>query len=230
MNKNILAVDTSSRVLSVAIKSGSSVFKSNLDAVPRHSERLIGIIEKGLKRLKLKKENIHAFVWGLGPGSFTGLRIGLSVLKGFHLCLRKKSFGASSLDLIALSSSLKEGELLVCVDARRQSIYAAKYQFKNGAVKKVMKDTLLSFDELIRKTTKQTIFSGDALTVYGDLIRSKHGKNVLFLKPSFWYPQASQSLFLSESKREWLTPLSLKTMVPRYFRFSEAEERLRAKK
>ena len=107
-------------------------------------------------------------------------------------------------------------------------IYAAKYQFKNGTVKKVLKDTLLSFDQLMERTDKNTKFSGDALTVYGDLIRKKHGKNVLFLSPSFWYPRASQLLFLTESKRDWLTPLSLRTMVPRYFRASEAEERLKS--
>ena len=225
--KNILAVDTSSRVLSVAIRAGQSTFESNLDGTPRHSEQLIGLIQKGLKRLKLKKENLEAFIWGLGPGSFTGLRIGLSVLKGFHLGLRKKSYGASSLDAIALSSGLTDGELLVCVDARRQSIYAAKYQFKNGLIKKTLKDSLLSFGSLMERTDKNTKFSGDALAVYGDLIRKKHGKNVLFLSPSFWYPRASQLLFLTESKRDWLTPLSLRTMVPRYFRASEAEERLR---
>lgn len=228
--KCLLAVDTSSRVLSVAIQSNGSAFETNLDAVPRHSERLIGVIEKSLKRLKLKKEKIDAFLWGLGPGSFTGLRIGLSVLKGFHLGFGKKSYGASSLDLIALSSGLREGELLVCVDARRKSIYAAKYRFKNGVAKKMMRDSLLSFNQLLEKSGKNTIFTGDALAVYGDLIRKKHGKNVLFLSPSFWYPRASQLLVLIQSKREWLTPLSLKTMVPRYFRSSEAEERLRAKK
>ena len=226
----ILAVDTSSQVLSVAIRAGKTSFEANLDGSPRHSEQLIGLIEKGLKRLKLKKENLKTFIWGLGPGSFTGLRIGLSVLKGFHLGLRKKSYGASSLDAIALSSGVKNGELLVCVDARRQSIYAAQYRFKNGLIKKTMKDSLLSLDELLKKTDKDTVFTGDALAVYGDLIRKKHGKNVLFLSPSFWYPRASQLLFLTESKREWLTPLSLRTMVPRYLRSSEAEERLRAKK
>jgi tRNA threonylcarbamoyladenosine biosynthesis protein TsaB len=151
------------------------------------------------------------------------------MLKGFHLGLRKKSYGASSLDLIALSSGLVTGELAVCVDARREHIYAAKYHFKKGAVQKVLKDSLLSFDELMKKTGKETIFTGDALIAYGDSIRKKLGKNVLFLNPSFWYPRASRLLFLNESKREWLTPLSLRTMIPRYFRASEAEERLKRK-
>ena len=227
--KNSLAVDTSSRVLSVAIRSEDSVFEANLDGTPRHSEQLIGLIKEGLAHLRLKKSDLEVLIWGLGPGSFTGLRIGLSVLKGFHLGLRKKSYGASSLDLIALSSGMTSGELAVCVDARRQHIYAAKYQFKKGSVKKVLKDTLLSFDQLMNKTGKETLFAGDALAAYGDSIRKKLGKNVLFLSPSFWYPRASQSLFLYDSKREWLTPLSLRTMVPRYFRSSEAEERLKRK-
>src|SRR3989338_6312214 len=184
--RNILAVDTSSRVLSVGIsQSGESVFETNLEGTPRHSEQLIGLIEDGLRRLKLKKSDLETLIWGLGPGSFTGLRIGLSVLKGFHLGLRKKSYGASSLDLIALSSGMTSGELAVCVDARRQHIYAAKYQFKKGSVKKVLKDTLLSFDQLMNKTGKETLFAGDALVAYGDSIRKKLGKNVRFVSPSF---------------------------------------------
>src|SRR3989338_6792184 len=96
--KNILAVDTSSRVLSVSISGGrKKIFEANLEGVPRHSERLIGLIQKGLKRQGLKKKDLEIFVWGLGPGSFTGLRIGLSMLKGFTLGLGKRSFGASSL-------------------------------------------------------------------------------------------------------------------------------------
>jgi tRNA threonylcarbamoyladenosine biosynthesis protein TsaB len=227
IGEGVLAVDTSSRVLSVALRSGDSVFEANLEGTPRHAEQLIGVIENGLRCLKLKKTDLDRFLWGLGPGSFTGLRIGLSVLKGFHLGLRKKAYGASSLDLIALSSGIVTGELAVCVDARRNRIYASVYRFQKGSVKKILQDSLLSFDQLMKQVSAKTHFTGDALVVYGDSIRKRLGKNVLFLSASFWYPRASHLLFLNESKREWLTPLSLRTMLPRYFRSSEAEERLK---
>ncbi|MBI4358199.1 MAG: tRNA (adenosine(37)-N6)-threonylcarbamoyltransferase complex dimerization subunit type 1 TsaB, partial [Candidatus Omnitrophica bacterium] len=189
--KNILAVDTSSRLLSVAIRAKEgSVFEVNLEGTPRHSEQLIDLIEEGLKRLKLEKRELDQFLWALGPGSFTGLRIGLAVLKGFHLGLKKESRGASSLDLIALGTGLVQGRLAVCVDARRQHIYAAVYDFKNGSIHKVLKDSLLSFNELLRKVGRVTFFTGDALPTYGDILRKRLGKKALFLKPAFWYPRA----------------------------------------
>ena len=217
--KKILAVDTSSNVLSVAICSGrDAIFEANLDGVPRHSEFLIDFIQDGLNRLKIKKQDLDFLIWGLGPGSFTGLRIGLAALKGFHVGLKKKSFGASSLDLIALGTGMTSGELAVCVDARRGQIYTAIYQFHLGNVKKVFGESLLSFDELITKLNPGTVLTGDALKVYGDQIQSEFAKEMLFLDPRFWYPRALFSFYLYESKRDWLKPLSLQSMKPEYLR------------
>ena len=227
----ILAVDTSSRILSVAIRAGEgTIFEANLEGTPRHSEALIDLVEQGLKRVDLKKGDLDAFLWGLGPGSFTGLRIGLSFLKGFHVGLRKKAFGASSLDLIALGSGMTKGKLAVCVDAKREQIYTAIYQFQNGSIGRVLEDSLLSFGQLIESVDRETIFTGDALHPYGKQIREKLGEDTLFLDPSFWYPHALFLIRLYEAKRDWLEPLSLSKMAPRYLRLSEAEERITAKR
>ncbi len=236
--KNILAVDTSSRVLSIAISAtlrggqagNRALFEANLEGTPRHSEQLIGLVQEGLNRLGLKKNELDEFIWGLGPGSFTGLRIGLSVLKGFHLGFGKKAFGASSLDLIALGSGMASGGLIVCVDARRERIYTAIYRFQNGEAKKVLEDCALSLEQLLRKIKAGTVLTGDALVPYGDLIRKKLGEKALFLKPSFWYPRALFLTHLYEGKRQWLKPLSLRTMVPQYLRISEAEEKFSRRK
>lgn len=218
-HKKILAVDTSSNVLSVAICSGrDAIYEANLDGVPRHSEFLIDFIQDGLERLKIKKQDLDLLIWGLGPGSFTGLRIGLAALKGFHLGLRKKSLGGSSLDLIALGTGMTSGELAVCVDARRERIYTAIYQFKKGVIKKVLGESLLSFDELIKKLNPGTLITGDALKTYGDLIQSEFAKEMLLLDSRFWYPRALFLFHLYESKRDWLKPLNLQTMTPEYLR------------
>jgi len=216
--QKILAVDTSSNVLSVAMCSGTNaIFEANLDGVPRHSEYLIDLIQDGLERLKIKKQDLDFLIWGLGPGSFTGLRIGLAALKGFQVGLKKKSLGASSLDLIALGTGMVSGELAVCVDARRERIYTALYQFKKGVMKKVLRDSLLSFDELMKKLKPGTAITGDALKTYGSSIQSK-SQEMLFLDSRFWYPRALFLLHLYESKRDWLKPLSLKSMAPEYLR------------
>ena len=231
MDANILAVDTSSRVLSIAIRTGNgTLFESNLEGTPRHSEQIIDLIQSGLARLGLKKNELDLFLWGLGPGSFTGLRIGLSVLKGFHLGFEKHSFGASSLDLVALGSGMVKGELAVCIDARREHIYAALYRFQGGKAKKVFQDSLVSFETFMKKVSRDTVFTGDALVPYGGWIQKKLGENTLFLSPSFWYPRALFLTHLYEAKREWLKPLTLRTMTPQYLRISEAEEKLKQRR
>lgn len=229
--KKILAVDTSSNILSVAVCSGTdAIFEANLDGVPRHSEHLIDLIREGLERVKVKKQDLDFLIWGLGPGSFTGLRIGLSALKGFYMGLQKKSLGGSSLDLIALGSGMVTGTLAVCVDARRERTYTAIYQFTEGTIKKVLRDSLFSFDELMEKLSPGITVTGDALAKYGPAIKTKKGKEVLFLEPYFWYPRALFLLHLYESKRNWLKPLTLKSITPQYLRTSEAEEMFRKNK
>lgn len=218
--KNILAVDTSSNVLSVAICSGKeAVFEANLDGVPpRHSEQLIDFIEEGLKRLHLKKSDLDYLIWGLGPGSFTGLRIGLSALKGFRLGLKKKAFGASSLDVIALGSGMVSGKLAVLTDARRDRIYTAVYEFNKGEMKKVLGDSARTIDELEGALTPDTVITGDAIRKYGQALKAKFGKGMLFMDPIFWYPRALFLLHLYEFKRGWLKPLTLKSIAPQYLR------------
>ncbi|OGX05335.1 MAG: tRNA (adenosine(37)-N6)-threonylcarbamoyltransferase complex dimerization subunit type 1 TsaB [Omnitrophica bacterium RIFCSPLOWO2_12_FULL_50_11] len=225
---NILAIDTSSKVLSVAIRSGSkAVSERNLEGTPRHSEQLIDEIEHGLKVLKLKKEDLTHLIWGLGPGSFTGLRIGFSILKGLHLGLnRRMALGASSLDVIAFGCGLASGTLAVCVDARRERIYTSLYRFQHGAMMREAGDALFSADELLDRVDGETVFVGDALLAYGDVIRKKVGMQAVFLNPIFWYPRAVSLIRLWEEKEEWLEPLSLRTMIPRYLRRSEAEEKI----
>jgi tRNA threonylcarbamoyladenosine biosynthesis protein TsaB len=226
---SILAVDTSSRRLSVAISHGEDLYEVNLDGTPRHSGHLIGLIEQGLRSLGLKKNEITHFLWGLGPGSFTGLRIGFAVLKGLHIGLGKRAFGASSLDLIALGSGIVNGELMVCVDARRQRIYTATYIFKDGNAKRILQNSLFSLDELMKKVKPGMTLTGDALSVYGEAILEKHKGKISFLDTSFWYPRARCLIRLFEDYREWLKPLSLRTMVPYYLRSSEAEENYKKK-
>lgn len=224
--QNILAVDTSSRLLSIAISAGKDVkFEANLEGTPRHSERLIDLIQEGLRHVGIKKSELSCFLWGMGPGSFTGLRIGLSILKGFCVGLRKRAFGASSLDLIALQASLPSGELAVCVDARREHIYVSIYRFKDGKIHHKTPDSVLSFKRLVQTIKPGMVLTGDALESYGASIRQAFGKCVSFLTSSFWYPRASGLIELWKEKPSWLVPLKLKTIKPRYLRSSEAEER-----
>lgn len=224
-DRNILAIDTSSEVLTIAVASGGAVFNVRLEGTPRHAEHLIDLICYGLKNLGIEKKNLTDFLWGLGPGSFTGLRIGLSVAKGFSLGFQKPAYGVSSLDVIAFGSGIVSGDLAVCVDARRERIYTSTYKFKDGVPKKVIGEAVLNIDELLRKLKPGFSITGDALSAYGEVIRSRFGEKVVFLDEKLWAPDAASMIRMFDAEPGWFEKLSVRDMVPKYLRQSEAEER-----
>ncbi|MDD5611348.1 MAG: tRNA (adenosine(37)-N6)-threonylcarbamoyltransferase complex dimerization subunit type 1 TsaB, partial [Candidatus Omnitrophica bacterium] len=117
---NILAIDTTTKFLCLGVDKQGKVFQQNSDLGTRHSEELIPRIKNLLKKAKLSIQDIDYFACSLGPGSFTGIRIGISTCKGFALGLDKPLLGIPSLDILAKNVSTKE-EALVCplIDARR---------------------------------------------------------------------------------------------------------------
>jgi len=224
--RNILAVDTSSGVLSVSAQNSEGAkIEINLDAGFRHGERLVLLIKQALSDLRIDKKDLDVLACGIGPGSFTGLRIGLSAMKGLSLGLKKKVLTFSSLDLIAAGAPLTSGKLAVLVNAKRDRVYAALYQFKDGVSKKIMKDSSLGINELLDYADENTVVSGDAILPYGETIKERLGRKIVFLEKQFWFPKASAMLPLVEAANGKAQASSLVRLKPAYLRLSEAEER-----
>ncbi len=130
--KNFLAIDTGSGYLTVvAAKEG--VFYSTFlpDCAMKHSVTLMGAIEETLQRADMRLEDCDFFSTVVGAGSFTGIRIAISAVKGFSLALGKPSLGVTSFDIIAYNG-VEEGKTLALVDALHDCYYACGYQ--NGEV------------------------------------------------------------------------------------------------
>ena len=169
--KNILAVDTSSRVLSVAISAGDqAVFEANLDGTPRHSEQLIDLIEEGLKRLKLKKNQLDELAWGLGPGSFTGLRVGLTTAKIFAYVCPMKLVGVSSLEAIAWEAPDFKGEVAVILDAKKEKLYSGIFYVRNKMLKMIRKPELVKIEMLLKNVKTPRLFLGDGVKMFQEKI------------------------------------------------------------
>ena len=226
---NILAIETSSSLLSVAARRSDGVFAElNMDGGLRHAESLVCAIKHVFEMLGLRKNDLSLIACGLGPGSFTGLRIGLSTAKGLALGLKKKVVGVSSLDLIAQGISLGDGKLAVICDARRERIYSACYHFQNGIPRKTVKDSLFTFDQLIENVDRNTIFVGDGVPIYQKAIQMTLGRKVAFIKELFWRPKASHILSWIGQAKGRLPFFPLNHLEPTYLRLSEAEERRQA--
>jgi tRNA threonylcarbamoyl adenosine modification protein YeaZ len=158
------------------------------------SEGLLNLIKSSLLKTKTKIEALEGLGVGLGPGSFTGLRIGLAAIKGLSFALKIPCYCFSSLDAIAYNEApLKGTNLCVCVDARRLNIYSRFYKVtpgdrdqKNG-LKRASRESLLTLDSLLEKVSSRTVFSGDAIKNYGGEFRKKN-PGAQFAAEKFWYP------------------------------------------
>ena len=224
----ILALETSSPVLSVALKSPKGkVFSHSLSGLLNHSENLLPIMDKLLKKAKISIGDVEIFLIDRGPGSFTGLRAGFASLKGFLAVEEKECYGAISLDLIAENANLPEkSKLAVCLDARREKIYFRLYERKNRKWHPLTELDVMTVQEVLSKLPREVFITGDALARYKNTFQEKQGKKKFhFLAEKTWYPLAEALIDFHENRRSALKRLKGPNLLPLYFRLSEAEEK-----
>lgn len=198
----ILAIETSSKVLCVGMMdSKGRIAEYQLDATKRHTKLLLPTIKKALKRLGLGLEELDYLAVGLGPGSFTGLRIGLATIKGFAAALGTACVGVPSLDVLAQGGLPAEARF-VCpvVDAKRSLLFTALYKrSRNGSLRRVSRYLLISVEELLKRIepAEPIAFLGDGLCLYQEQLRRRVKKGI-FLSEKFWYPQAKNLIKLAK--------------------------------
>lgn len=172
---NLLAIDTSSIYLGLAVmKDGKVASRIHKKAVMAHSRILVPTINKILKKTGLKINDIDCFAISAGPGSFTGLRIGVTVVKGLAYSLKKKIVAVPTLDVIANNAKNFKGIICPVLDARKNKVYACIYRSDGKTIKKISPYLLLPLDELKKKTAVY-----DKIYFLGDIIGYDN-----------WYPKA----------------------------------------
>lgn len=224
----VLALETSSVRLSVALGTREGRVRELCSRAPlQHSENLIPLIDRLLKKEKLRLDRIDAFAIDRGPGSFTGLRIGASLLKGFLAVRKRPCYGALSLDMMASKIDLPQGTRLgVVVDARREAVYSRFYQSREGKWVREEDLELLSFAELIRRIREGTYLVGDALIRYQPKLEEEFGNQIHFLAKEASFPSGATLVRWFQAKDPRLTLLkSPHDFLPLYFRPPEAEEK-----
>jgi tRNA threonylcarbamoyladenosine biosynthesis protein TsaB len=131
MIENFLAIDTSSAYLNVIAKNGDKVVKRYLpDCALNHSVMLMGEVDKALNEANLSPQMCDFFAAVTGPGSFTGIRIGIATAKGFALAVDKKLVGVTSFELIAYNVKEKNA-YAVAIDAAHDHYYVCTYSAEN---------------------------------------------------------------------------------------------------
>lgn len=181
----ILAADTASKSCSVAIVSEHSVL-SEITIVTQktHSRYLMEMIESAIRRSGISKQELDGYAVTKGPGSFTGLRIGISTMKGLSEATGKPIVGVSSLDALAVSFSFSAFPVCSMLDARRGEVYYAWYQFTDGVMKKQNQDSVAFPKSVFADWKTPCLFVGDGSEVYREVLMDQNRGNVFFSPPS----------------------------------------------
>jgi len=222
----ILAVDTSSKVASAAIVDGDKLIcEEVLNNKLTHSETLMPMIKRVFDKSELTPADIDLFAVSNGPGSFTGLRIGVTTVKGLAHACKKDIVGVNT--LLALAYNLPYCPYIICpiMDARRGEVYNAIYKFNDDILNEVVAPRALPLvnvlEELLSKNEK-VVFLGDGVPVFKDVIIEKLGDLAVFAPQNANEQRASSVAEAAKSKDK----LKYFELVPEYLRKSQAEREL----
>lgn len=212
----ILGIDTSSKVLSIALSEDETLIIEESDLLDRrHSSLLVPKINDILEKSNFSINDIDAFIIGLGPGSFTGLRIGVSTVKGFGIATKKPCIGIPSIDALPLNVEGGYATIVPIIDAKRQQLYCAVYKKEEDRITRRSRYLLLSVVELIKMVKGPTFFLGDGVSLYREKIELLN-KRAVFLEEEFWYPRAGNLIKLALKKIKKYKKCDLEKLTPIY--------------
>ena len=145
----ILALETSAKAVSAAVVENGKVLCSGYqDTGLTHSRTLMPIVEHILKNADLTMADMDAIAVAAGPGSFSGIRIGVSAAKGLAFAVAKPAIGVSTLAAMARNVAFADGLVICAMDARRSQIYNAVFEAKDGHLTRLTEDRAIALADL----------------------------------------------------------------------------------
>jgi len=225
----ILGIDSSCSAATVAVQNDRTLeMEIYINHKLQHSVMLFPMIEDMLEKLEITIDDIDAIAVSGGPGSFTGLRIGVASAKGIAQGGNKQFVGISSLDAMAFQQSGFKGIICPIMDALRENVYTALYKGNGtpGEPERFSDYMALHIDELLEKLlaeNEKVIFCGDALHLHEDRIKEKLGDMAFFAPANSSMPRASSIAELAAYRLGRGEADDIHTFSPIYLRESQAE-------
>jgi tRNA threonylcarbamoyladenosine biosynthesis protein TsaB len=220
----ILALDTTTKSCSIAIVDEESLLTEvTIVKEQTHSKHLMDIIDWVIGMSALTVSELDGFAVTKGPGTFTGLRIGISSAKGFAMATGIPLLGVSSLEALAMQASLSPYLICPLLDARRGEVYFSRYRFQKGRLKAEIEESVSTPAEAVSDINEPCIFIGNGARLYHDSILDKMG-NLAHFAPFVQYTiRASTVAFLGMDKFKNAEVDDGYTLSPNYIRKSDAE-------
>ena len=213
---NLLCIDTSTKNLSLAVSNNEKILKFRNAKLSRPLDlSIIPSIKRILDDAKMPVGGLDGFAVGLGPGSFTSLRVGLSAIKGLAFAVRKSVIGISSLDILAMNVR-ENARICTLCDARRDLVYACFYEKKGLVLKRKSGYLLANIGDVLKQIDGETAFIGDGLKLYKDDIKRAKGITPKFIDEKYIFPQARHMVPLVLARFQKGKPDNIEKLVPLY--------------
>ena len=220
----ILGIDTSTPIGSVAlIDDDNLVAEHTLNIVQAHSSRLMPAIDTVLKWSDITAADLDGCAVGVGPGSFTGVRIGVATIKSLCYALDKPIVGVSTLEAVAYNLRWTNGVICPLFDARRSEVYGAI--FEGGTEwQRLSEELCLPIDAFLDRLDTRTStdcpinFVGDGLFTYGEAVRERLGERAQFADVIFNVPRGATVAHLGRQRLQNDDVDDYWTLVPNYVR------------
>jgi len=220
-----LAIDTSTPVGGISLYGSDSGLRGEVRLGIRqtHSEQIMKAVDFLLKSSKTGIDEIDFYTIAIGPGSFTGLRVGLSTVKGLSFATDRPIAAVSTLE--AFASSLAFTKKLICplLDARKKEVYGGLFRWTGDGLRKIVPEAALDIRSILALINEETVFAGSGAVLYKDVIMKALGENARFPHEGLMHPlpSALAAAGLHKAERsEFSDPV---TLTPVYLRRSEAE-------
>ena len=228
----ILAVETSASVASAAIcDEDKLICEMVLNHKKTHSEKLMPMIDELFKSCELSASEIDVFAAASGPGSFTGLRIGVCAVKGLAHAVNKPVIGVSTLEALAYNLPYADGLICPIMDARRSQVYNGIYRFQNGFPEIVTAPRAVALSECLEdvRGEERVYFIGDGVPVYREEIQRVLGEKAVFAPLSCNAQRASCVAAAALRYAKEGKTMHYSELLPVYLRKPQAERELEEK-
>lgn len=221
---NILGIDTATMAGSIAIITEHQLLaETTVNTKTTHTERLLPMLDQTLRAASLTIQQIDGIVVASGPGSFTGLRIGVTTAKSLAYSIQKPVVGVPALD--ALASQFLYTDVLICplLDAKKQEVYTALYRNTGNQVQRISEYSVIAPKNLLTALHEPTLFLGDGVLTYRQQICDVLGNQALFASPALMLPRASLIAKLGLERLLTGATDDSFALTPLYLRKSDAE-------
>ena len=222
----VLGLDTSSNATSIAvIEDNKLICEYTVNTKTTHSQKLMPMIENMLKISEINVNDMDMISICQGPGSFTGLRIGMATAKALSHVNNLPIVGVNSLELLAGNMDLSDKKICSILDAQRTQVYMGQYKFENNKLVEIKSVDVVEIDELLeelKSSNEEWILVGEAVYKYEDKI--KEIENICVPAPSHNVNKASSLCTIAMNKYDQnIDVYDCYTINPVYIRKSQAE-------